>query len=68
MGVVIYSFNLSVSPKMSYGVLECDTCHVTELYAYDFVVKDFVMKRALFMPGPVFLGGHRNAYYQMTVP
>ena len=24
LGVIIYSFNLNISPKMSYGVLECD--------------------------------------------
>ena len=24
MGAIIYSFNLNISPKMSYGVLECD--------------------------------------------
>ena len=24
MGVIIYSFNLHISPTMSYGVLECD--------------------------------------------
>ena len=24
MGIVIYSFNLNISPKMSYVVLECD--------------------------------------------
>ena len=24
MGIIIYRFNLNVSPKMSYGVLECD--------------------------------------------
>ena len=24
MGVIIYSFNLNISPKMSCGVLECD--------------------------------------------
>ena len=23
MGVIMYSFNLNISPKMSYGVLEC---------------------------------------------
>ena len=23
MGVIIYSFNLEISPKISYGVLEC---------------------------------------------
>ena len=25
MGVIIYSFKLNIPPKMSYGVLECDT-------------------------------------------
>ena len=25
MGVIMYSFNLNMSPKMSYGVLECDS-------------------------------------------
>ena len=24
MGVIIYIFNLNISPKMPYGVLECD--------------------------------------------
>ena len=24
MGVIIYSFKLNISPKMSHGVLECD--------------------------------------------
>ena len=38
MGVMIYSFNLNISPKMSYGVLECDIV-VTELHAYYFVIK-----------------------------
>ena len=28
MGVMIYSFNLNISPKMSYGVLECDVVMV----------------------------------------
>ena len=37
MGVIIYSFNLNISPKVSYGMFECDI--VTELYAYDFVIK-----------------------------
>ena len=40
MGVIIYSFNVNTSPKMSYGELECDA--VTELRAYDLVIKDFV--------------------------
>ena len=33
--------NLNTSPEMSYGVLECDIV-VTELHAYDFVIKDLV--------------------------
>ena len=24
MGAIVYSFNLNISPKVSYGVLECD--------------------------------------------
>ena len=44
MGVIFYSFSLNISPKMSYGVFECDS-YVTELHAYDFVIKDFVIKK-----------------------
>ena len=52
MGVIISSFNLKISPKMSNGVPECD---ITELYACDFVIKDFVIKKGvLFAPDPVF--------------
>ena len=51
----MYSFNLNISPNMSYDVLECDIV-VTELHAYDFVIKDFCNKRgALFVLDPVFL-------------
>ena len=39
MGVTICNFNLNISPKTSYGVLEHDTV-VTELHAYDFGIKD----------------------------
>ena len=46
MGIIIYSFNTNISLKMSYGVLECDIV-VTELHAYDFVIKDFVIKRGI---------------------
>ena len=42
MGVIIYSFNLNISPKISYGVLECDIVG-TELHAYDFVIKKGVL-------------------------
>ena len=38
MGVVIYSVNLNISTKMSYGVLECDIV-VRELHTSDFVIK-----------------------------
>ena len=48
MGVIIYSFNLNMSPKMPYGVLECDIV-LTELHAYDFVIKDFVIKRGRYL-------------------
>ena len=42
MDIIIYSFNLNISPKVSYGMLECDI--VTELHAYSFVIKYFVIK------------------------
>ena len=49
MGVKIYSFNFNISPKMSYGVLECEIV-VTESHAYDFVMGG----GALFVPDPVY--------------
>ena len=48
MSVTIYSFNLNISPKMSYGVLECDIA-VTELHTYDSVIKDFVIKKGCYL-------------------
>ena len=48
MGVITYSFNLNISPKMSYCVLECDIV-VTELHIYDFVIKDFVIKKGHYL-------------------
>ena len=36
---------------MSYGALKGDI--VTELHAYDFVIKDSIIKRALFAVDPV---------------
>ena len=44
MGIIIYSFNLNISPKVSYGVLECDIV-VSELHGYDFVIKGFIIKK-----------------------
>ena len=54
MGVIIYSFNLNIVPKMSYDVLECDIV-VTELHAYDFVMKDFVIKQGIICARPCIL-------------
>ena len=47
--------NLNISPKMSYGVSECDIV-VTELHAYAFVIKDFyVIKRGIICARPCIL-------------
>ena len=48
MGAIIYCFNLNISPSMSYGMLQCDIA-VTELHAYDFVIKDFVIKKGHYL-------------------
>ena len=48
MGVIIDSFNLNISPKMPYSVLECDIV-VTELHAYDFLIQDFVIKKGYYL-------------------
>ena len=53
--VVIYSFNLNISPKMSYGVLECDS-YVTEFPAYDFVIKDFAIKNGRYLCQTLYFG------------
>ena len=47
MGVIAYTFNLNISPKMSYGVLEW--YYVTELHAYDFVIKIFVINKGCYL-------------------
>ena len=41
MGVIFYSFNLNISPKMSHGVLQCDIVMLQNymLMSYDFVIK-----------------------------
>ena len=46
MGAIIYSFYVNISPKMSHGVSVI--CYITELHAYDFVIK-----KALFVLDPV---------------
>ena len=45
MCVIIYSINLNILPKMSNRVLECDIVNVAKFHAYDFAIKDFIIKR-----------------------
>ena len=59
MGVIIYSLNLNISPKVSYGVLECDS-YVTKLHPYDFIRKDFVIKRGIICAGPCIFAQERK--------
>ena len=49
MGIIIYSFNLNISPKMSYGVLECD---IVMLQNYMLMIynKRYCNKKVLFVP------------------
>ena len=54
MGVIIYSFNLNISPKMSYGVPECDTIMLQNYMLMIFVIKDFVMKKGCYSVRPVY--------------
>ena len=62
MGVIIYSFNLNISPKMSCGMLECDIFVVLQndllLFCNKifYSVKDFVTKRGGICAGPCILG------------
>ena len=63
MGVIIYSFNLNMSPKMSHRVLECDV--VTELPAYDFVIKGCYFCRNIFIYISVYV--HKCVYMYVCV-
>ena len=47
MGVITYSFNSNIPPKMSYGVLLCDI-----VMLQDFVIKDFLTKKHVTCAGP----------------
>lgn len=53
MGLIIYSFNSNISPKMSHAVLEYDIV-ITELQVYDFAIKVFVIKRDVLCQTPYF--------------
>ena len=44
MGVIIYSFNLNISPKVLYGVLECDIVMFQNYMLMIFLIKHFVIK------------------------
>ena len=56
MGIIIYSFNLNISPTMSYGVLECDVVMLQNYMLIMFVIKDFVIKRGIICARPCVLG------------
>ena len=48
MGVLSYSFNVNISLKMSYGVLECT------VILQNYMLMIFVIKRGIFVPDPVY--------------
>ena len=64
MGVIIYSFNMNISPKIVYGVLECDVATITELHAYDFVIKNFVMKKERYLCWTLYLASYSLSFLQ----
>ena len=51
MGAIIYSFNVNISPKMSRGVLWCDSVRLQNSMLTIFVRKDFVIKRGVICAG-----------------
>ena len=60
------SFNFSISPKMFYSVLECDIV-VTELHGYDFVIKDFIIKRGITCARPCILNMISIHFFQCKI-
>ena len=54
MGIIIYSFNLNISLKMSYIVFECDVV-MSQNYMVMIYNKTFYNRKGtLFVPDPVF--------------
>ena len=51
MGVIIHIFNLNISLKMSYCMLECDIM-LWNYMLMIFIIKDFVIKEGFFVPEP----------------
>ena len=56
MGAVIYSFNLNISPNMSYDVLRVILSHY-RIPCLGFCNKDSVIKAGVFVPDPVYSNG-----------
>ena len=67
MSVIMYSFNLNVSPKMSYGVLECDIV-MLQNYMLTIWNKRFLRNKkwALFVPDPVFEEAEQTSYTELS--
>ena len=55
MGVIIYNFNLSISPKLSYGVLECDIVMLQNHMLMIFNKTGVVIKRGVICARPYIL-------------
>ena len=66
MDVMIYSFNLDISPKRSCDVLECDS-YAIELHAYDFVMKDFVIKEGCYLCRTLYIIVWRRISYSVYI-
>ena len=49
VGVIIYGFNLNISPKMSYGVLECDSVMLQNYMLMILKQKHFVIKKGHYL-------------------
>ena len=57
MGVIIYSFNLHISPKMLYGVLEHNIVMLQNFMLMILNKRFWNKKGVLFVPDPVFIYG-----------
>ena len=66
MGVIIYSFNLNISSQMAYDMLECYS-YVTELHAYDFEIKDFVIKDGCYLCQTLYFARNEETHREWSV-
>ena len=53
MGVMVYTFNFNISPKMSYGVFEYDIAMLENYMLMILYKRSCNKKGALFVPDPV---------------